>query len=323
MAQASHCTSVWKSRRWLRRDVEAEVLPSPYIHADIYTVQYDAYLYVIIIHKSIEVRPWRRNHIKHVLSVNTVQYGTHVETMHLQLKKSRFFFVVLQANTPHPFCHISRWCTRSPWGRHVSSLSCIIDIYIPYRFTNVLCLNMQLPILTHLDDLPTVGKDEDLELFTPATQRSLAPSTTSRSQTQILGIRNTRNPESVMSSQLIQPGIYILQNFKSESIMDLSGGDNKSIIGFPRHGLENQQVKWTQACSFLMAEGYLYKIPTTVNMYSVGNWLPRKWMVHPQRTYWSLPINRTGPWGRSPYNSESISCGMGNWTRVRAWRWYL
>ena len=52
------------------------------------------------------------------------------------------------------------------------------------------------------------------------------------------------NPDPEMSTGL-QPAVYILQNVMSGSILDLSGGDNKSLIGFTRHGGENQQVKYS------------------------------------------------------------------------------
>jgi len=43
----------------------------------------------------------------------------------------------------------------------------------------------------------------------------------------------------------MQPGIYTFTNVLSSSAMDLSGGDHKSIIGFPAHGRDNQQWELT------------------------------------------------------------------------------
>lgn len=40
----------------------------------------------------------------------------------------------------------------------------------------------------------------------------------------------------------IEPGKYVFKNRLGEVALDLSGGDNKSIIGFTAHGGENQQV---------------------------------------------------------------------------------
>jgi hypothetical protein len=40
----------------------------------------------------------------------------------------------------------------------------------------------------------------------------------------------------------IEDGIYTITNVKSGTALDLSGGDNKSIIGFTVHGQGNQQV---------------------------------------------------------------------------------
>ncbi|OCB90246.1 hypothetical protein A7U60_g2535 [Sanghuangporus baumii] len=42
-------------------------------------------------------------------------------------------------------------------------------------------------------------------------------------------------------SSILEPGVYVMRNLRSDSVIDLSGGDSKSIIGFPRHGFENQQ----------------------------------------------------------------------------------
>ena len=39
-----------------------------------------------------------------------------------------------------------------------------------------------------------------------------------------------------------KPGVYSLVNAKGGTALDLSGGDNKSIIGFPVHDGTNQQV---------------------------------------------------------------------------------
>ncbi|QRW00932.1 ricin-type beta-trefoil lectin domain protein [Ceratobasidium sp. AG-Ba] len=44
-----------------------------------------------------------------------------------------------------------------------------------------------------------------------------------------------------------EPGTYVLTNVKAGAAMDLSGGDNQSIIAFNRHGGPNQQWKFEQA----------------------------------------------------------------------------
>lgn len=44
-----------------------------------------------------------------------------------------------------------------------------------------------------------------------------------------------------------KPGVYSLVNAKSGTSVDLSGGDGKSIIGFPSHGGKNQQVSFLPA----------------------------------------------------------------------------
>lgn len=47
-----------------------------------------------------------------------------------------------------------------------------------------------------------------------------------------------------MSQELVQSGqTYTITNAKSGTVMDLSGLDNRSVIGFPAHGGPNQ--KWT------------------------------------------------------------------------------
>ncbi|KAI0270586.1 carbohydrate-binding module family 13 protein [Gloeopeniophorella convolvens] len=40
----------------------------------------------------------------------------------------------------------------------------------------------------------------------------------------------------------LTPGIYVLTNAKSDTTFDLSGGDNRSVIGYSYHGGDNQ--KW-------------------------------------------------------------------------------
>ncbi|GLB42712.1 putative ricin-type beta-trefoil [Lyophyllum shimeji] len=49
----------------------------------------------------------------------------------------------------------------------------------------------------------------------------------------------------------LQPGIYQIFNFVSDTAIDLSGGDRKSIIGFPAHDGANQ--KWELS---LLGKGY-------------------------------------------------------------------
>ncbi|RDB22017.1 hypothetical protein Hypma_010816 [Hypsizygus marmoreus] len=51
-----------------------------------------------------------------------------------------------------------------------------------------------------------------------------------------------------MSTELVQSGFtYKITNAKSGTVVDLSGQDNRSIIGFPSHGGTNQQwaLEWT------------------------------------------------------------------------------
>ena len=42
----------------------------------------------------------------------------------------------------------------------------------------------------------------------------------------------------------IQPGIYKIVNVKGGTALDLSGGDNRTIMGFTVHGGGNQQVRY-------------------------------------------------------------------------------
>ncbi len=39
-----------------------------------------------------------------------------------------------------------------------------------------------------------------------------------------------------------KPGVYTIVNAQSGTVVDLSGADNKSVIGFPQHNGKNQQV---------------------------------------------------------------------------------
>lgn len=41
---------------------------------------------------------------------------------------------------------------------------------------------------------------------------------------------------------MVNPGTYKVVNVKGGTALDLSGGDNRSIIGFNVHGQGNQQV---------------------------------------------------------------------------------
>lgn len=66
----------------------------------------------------------------------------------------------------------------------------------------------------------------------------LTPTSTTENVFSQITVNKSLTP---MSSDL-EPGVYVLRNLRSNSVIDLSGGDGKSIIGFPRHGLENQQV---------------------------------------------------------------------------------
>ena len=38
-----------------------------------------------------------------------------------------------------------------------------------------------------------------------------------------------------------EAGVYIVRNAKSNTVIDLSGGDRKSLMGYSHHGMENQQ----------------------------------------------------------------------------------
>lgn len=44
-------------------------------------------------------------------------------------------------------------------------------------------------------------------------------------------------------SQIVAGGIYKLINAKAGNALDLSGGDNKSIIGYDYHDGDNQKVR--------------------------------------------------------------------------------
>ena len=45
------------------------------------------------------------------------------------------------------------------------------------------------------------------------------------------------------SRTAMEPGIYTIKNCAADYTLDLSGGDEKSIIAFSYHGFENQQVR--------------------------------------------------------------------------------
>ncbi|KAI0049121.1 carbohydrate-binding module family 13 protein [Auriscalpium vulgare] len=52
------------------------------------------------------------------------------------------------------------------------------------------------------------------------------------------------HPYPIMSLQSDQ--VYVLTNFKAGNIADLSGGDNRSIIGYDYHGGDNQKWQFQQ-----------------------------------------------------------------------------
>jgi len=43
------------------------------------------------------------------------------------------------------------------------------------------------------------------------------------------------------TAEMVNPGTYTIKNVKGGTALDLSGGDNRSIIGFSFHGQGNQQ----------------------------------------------------------------------------------
>lgn len=51
-----------------------------------------------------------------------------------------------------------------------------------------------------------------------------------------------RLPSTHIEEMSFDEGTYIIYNFAADSVFDLSGADQKTIIGFPHHGFENQQV---------------------------------------------------------------------------------
>lgn len=51
-----------------------------------------------------------------------------------------------------------------------------------------------------------------------------------------------REPEPVRRQRKWAPGVYSLANARGGTVMDLSGADNKSVIGYPAHDGKNQQV---------------------------------------------------------------------------------
>ena len=40
----------------------------------------------------------------------------------------------------------------------------------------------------------------------------------------------------------LEGGTYIIRNLAADSVVDLSGADQTTVIGFPHHGFENQMV---------------------------------------------------------------------------------
>ncbi|KAL4259607.1 hypothetical protein AB1N83_006547, partial [Pleurotus pulmonarius] len=44
--------------------------------------------------------------------------------------------------------------------------------------------------------------------------------------------------------RVLKPGVYLLNNQKGGTAADLSGGDGRSLIGFPAHSNVNQQWRF-------------------------------------------------------------------------------
>ena len=40
----------------------------------------------------------------------------------------------------------------------------------------------------------------------------------------------------------LQPGVYVIRNLKNDHVADLSCGDHRSLVSWPHHNEENQQV---------------------------------------------------------------------------------
>ncbi|KAH8823359.1 hypothetical protein DL96DRAFT_1617353 [Flagelloscypha sp. PMI_526] len=49
------------------------------------------------------------------------------------------------------------------------------------------------------------------------------------------------SPPGTMVQESVKPGKYTILNCETETFLDLSGYDNRAILGFPYHGWENQQ----------------------------------------------------------------------------------
>lgn len=50
-------------------------------------------------------------------------------------------------------------------------------------------------------------------------------------------------------AELYPGGVYKFVNAKAGNVMDLSGGDNTSVIGYDWHGGDNQKVRRLLDCA--------------------------------------------------------------------------
>jgi len=114
------------------------------------------------------------------------------------------------------------------------------------------------------------------------------------------------------TSRLVE-GVYTMRNSAaSETMMDLSGGDSKSIIGFPGHGLENQQwhferlgagwsIRSVHTGSYLTIEkGLGDRFPVVANAYPVA------WAAHEEPSEEEDLINIRIFWPNTSYNIELL-----------------
>lgn len=83
-------------------------------------------------------------------------------------------------------------------------------------------------------------------------------------------------------TDLVPGGVYRFVNAKAKNVMDLSGGDGQSIIGYDWHGGDNQKVRsFTALCQCtLRSDCGLY------SSVAPGEGRPRPWLGRRERRHW-------------------------------------
>jgi hypothetical protein len=110
--------------------------------------------------------------------------------------------------------------------------------HLPTRASQAVSFYQTPPGSFEIGQTPTfTPRTHTTDTTSPTTSES--PSIDQRTQTEMPHVEASSEP---IHPKKWRPGVYSLVNVKSGTVIDLSGADDRSIIGFPSHGGKNQQV---------------------------------------------------------------------------------